>query len=144
MSETLELKNSNNKNIQINCARDFSFSNNEEKINTFYKIIAGEDGSIKIDDEYLPYAVDSNGWLIQIEDAYMVDPCSIIIISSDGVIAHYEKNIDQEKDNWNYKILKEDNECYYEIKEIICVDSLLSLYISTEFSGIAILSGRLS
>ncbi len=130
MSRTLELKNSNNKSIQINCQRDFIFDD------ILYKIIAGEDGSIKVGELYLPYAIDTQGWLIQIEDVYMTSEDSIFIVSSDGIIAHYKK----EKYLWNYKILFESGECYYNIKEATLVATLLSLYVDTEFSGLVHLS----
>ncbi len=137
MYSVTELKNSNNRSIQINCVRG--------------DVVAGEDGAIKIikkenlySEEYLPYATDSNGWLIQIEDVYMVNKNSIFIISSDGVIAHYKKEIhntnsiknNESANDWNYKILLENEECYYEIKEATIIAYLLSLYINTEFSGV--------
>lgn len=140
MSENLELKNSNGRNIQINCVRD--------------GIIAGEDGSIKVDGQYLPYATDSKGWLIQIDDVYMFELFSleknnfiknVLIISPEGVIAIYtEKNASNDNiKNWNYRILLESDECFYEIikadiqeiKEPTLVASLLHLYINTEFNG---------
>ena len=125
MLKSLELKNSNGKNIQINCVRG--------------GVIAGEDGSIKVDDEYLPYAVDSNGWLIEIDDVCMIDENTIAIVSPSGVISIYRK----ENNIWTYKILLESDECFYEItkayvqeiKEPTLVVSLLHLYINTEFRG---------
>ncbi len=152
MTGNLELKNSNGRNIQINCIRDFTFLNTIENKNilqteTLYKIIAGEDGSIKVNEEYLPYAVDSNGWLVEIDDVYMFELFSskenkiikyIIIVSPAGVIGLYTYNT-----TWKYKILLESDDCFYEIvkaeihetKEATLVSPLLSLYINTEFSG---------
>lgn len=150
MSETLELKNSNDKNIQINCVRDFTFTKNEDaaEVKKLYKIIAGEDGSIKVNDKHLPYATDRNGWLIQIDDVYLIDKNLIIIVSPDGIIAIYtrqsEASMLAENNNWQYAILREDSECYYEIKEATCIDSFLSLHIKTEFSGVLQLSFDLS
>lgn len=138
MNANLELKNSNGRNIQINCVREFTFDNYT------YSVIAGEDGSIKVNEEYLPYATDNNGWLVQIEDIYIFETDliyqdkkiiqkNILIVSSDGVIALYTE---VKNNKWDYKILVQDSDCYYEIKEATCVDSLLSLRINTEFNNL--------
>ena len=122
----MNFTNARGTDIQCNVDKDFVFSFNNEEIVT-YNIKAGEDGVIKLSildkKEYLSQAIDKNGWLIQIEDVYMLDENNIIIISSDGVIAIYKKentNNNQEINKENnfkyiYNILLENNECYYDI-----------------------------
>ena len=120
----------------------FSFNNEE----VTYNIKAGEDGVIKLSildkEEYLSQAIDKNGWLIQIEDVYMLDENNIIIISSDGVIAIYKKentNNNQEINKENnfkyiYNILLENSECYYDILEAKIDKNVLTLKVTTEFN----------
>ena len=152
----MNFTNARGTDIQCNVDKDFVFSFNNEEVT--YNIKAGEDGVIKLSildkEEYLSQAIDKNGWLIQIEDVYMLDENNTIIISSDGVIAIYKK----EKENTNpskeitnakkqlsiqennfkyiYNILLENSECYYDILEAKIEKNILTLKVKTEFSGV--------
>ena len=168
MTENIELKNSNGKNVQINCVRDFSFPENENDDYINYRVVAGEDGAIKIiyndintstyHEEYLPYAIDSNGWLIEIDDAFLIECIEqknyinkiyLFIVSPAGIIGIYTKKIildlnsnDNNKGDWIYKILLENEECYYTILEAKIEkprigEATLYMKLFTEFSGIA-------
>ena len=142
----MNFTNARGTDIQCNVDKDFVFSFNNEEVT--YNIKAGEDGVIKLSildkEEYLSQAIDKNGWLIQIEDVYMLDENNIIIISSDGVIAIYKKentNNNQEINKENnfkyiYNILLENSECYYDILEAKIEKNILTLKVKTEFSGV--------
>ena len=140
----MNFTNARGTDIQCNVDKDFVFSFNNEEVT--YNIKAGEDGVIKLSildkEEYLSQAIDKNGWLIQIEDVYMLDENNIIIISSDGVIAIYKKentNNNQEINKENnfkyiYNILLENRECYYDILETKIEKNILTLKVMTEFN----------
>ena len=146
----MNFTNARGTDIQCNVDKDFVFSFNNEEIVT-YNIKAGEDGVIKLSildkEEYLSQAIDKNGWLIQIEDVYMLDENNIIIISSDGVIAIYKKENTSDKKQLNiqennsennfkyiYNILLENSECYYDILEAKIDKNILTLKVKTEFN----------
>ena len=141
----MNFTNARSTDIQCNVDKDFVFSFNNEKVIT-YNIKAGEDGVIKLSildkEEYLSQAIDTAGWLIQIEDVYMLSPELILIVSSDGVIAIYKKentNNNQEINKENnfkyiYNILLENNECYYDILEAKIEKNVLTLRVLTEFN----------
>ena len=145
----MNFTNARGTDIQCNVDKDFVFSFNNEEVT--YNIKAGEDGVIKLSildkEEYLSQAIDKNGWLIQIEDVYMLDENNIIIISSDGVIAIYKKENTSDKKQLNiqennsennfkyiYNILLENSECYYDILEAKIDENILTLKVTTEFN----------
>lgn len=99
-------------------------------------IAGGEDGKVAIFDpntfaclEYLPDAVDRNGWLIEIDDIHIINANNILIVSSAGVIAEYHR----ESNIWQYKIILESSECYYSILDYNAKRN--SIKVMTEFSG---------
>lgn len=99
-------------------------------------IAGGEDGKVAIFDpntfeclEYLPDAVDRNGWLIEIDDIHIINANNILIVSSAGVIAKYHR----ESSIWQYKIILESSECYYSILDYNAKRN--SIKVMTEFSG---------
>lgn len=121
--------------VQINAFVNY---NANEVTNTYKECIiaAGEDGKIAIFDsttseciEYLPDAVDSNGWLIEIDDIRIIDADNILIVSPAGVIAKYHR----ESSIWKYKIILESSECYYSILDYNTKEN--SIKVLTEFSG---------
>lgn len=123
--------------VQVNCQHSYGHIN----------IAAGEDGLVKIYnesyEEYLPRATDKNGWLIQIDDLCLLEHryaddniiTYIVIASPDGVIAIYSKSNTQA--NWDYQILLQNDECFYNIKEAHIDEPHLYMKVETEFAGIA-------
>ncbi len=153
-NKTSIFTNTRGREIQCNIDKDFVFKNkkNDSQEDLLYNIRAGEDGVIFLNEERLASATDDSGWLIQIEDAYMPDTDTVVIVSSDGVIALYENSLKNKDKNiiandWKYKILLENSECYYDILEAIISkkvnsikkEKVLSLKVITEFSGEIIL-----
>ena len=121
--------------VQINAIVNY---NTNEAANSYKECIiaAGEDGKIAIFNsttseciEYLPDAVDSNGWLIEIDDISIIDADNILIVSPAGVIAKYHR----ESSIWQYKIILESSECYYSILDYNTKEN--SIKVLTEFSG---------
>lgn len=132
----MKFTNTRGTEIQCNIEKDFIF---DKATPSNYNIKAGEDGVIFLNRERLASAIDDSGWLIQIDDACMPDTNTIVLVSSDGVIAMY-----QNKNDWEYKILLENDNCFYTIKEAHIDGPILYLEVETEFSGVVCHSVDLS